>query len=404
MPRTRSFAAAMTARDPHEEGRSATVLELFFDLVFVVAIAQAASNLHHELAAGHTVDGLVNYAVVFFAIWWAWMSFTWFASAYDPDDTAYRLGVFVQIVGSLFLAAGVNRAFDGDAFGGDWTIFVIGYVILRVPVVWHWWRASNDDPANRASNRRYAMGVSVLQVGWILLQWAPEGAFVVLFLLLGLGELAVPPWAERASPHDWRYHAEHITERYGLLTIIVLGEAILASALALQVIIDGGAIEGRFVEIIVGALLTVLSMWWIYFDRPTHDLLTDATSSIKWGYGHYFIFSSVAAAGAGVAVAVDVADAHAEASATDAALIVGIGAALFVLAVWWLHDLPHGIGQSESLGMLVGAGAIVVVAAASANVLWVGVVLALVAATRTAAIHQDQPDGLELPDDEFYVG
>ena len=99
----------MVARSTDEEHRSATVLELFFDLCFVVAVAQSASALHQEVAADHVGEGVVGYASLFFAIWWAWMNFTWFASAYDTDDVPYRLTTLVQIAGALILAAGVPR-------------------------------------------------------------------------------------------------------------------------------------------------------------------------------------------------------------------------------------------------------------------------------------------------------
>jgi len=93
--------ALMRGRSPHELHRAATPLELFFDLVFVVAIAQAASELHHAIADGRALEGLVGYAMVFFAIWLAWLNFTWFASAYDTDDVPYRLAVFVHMGGAL---------------------------------------------------------------------------------------------------------------------------------------------------------------------------------------------------------------------------------------------------------------------------------------------------------------
>ena len=88
------------------------VMELLFDLCFVVAVAQAGGRLHHALAENHVGQGVVGYGMVFFAIWWAWMNFTWFASAYDCDDVPYRLATLVQIAGALILAAGVPRAFD----------------------------------------------------------------------------------------------------------------------------------------------------------------------------------------------------------------------------------------------------------------------------------------------------
>jgi len=85
----------LAPRLPDEPHRASTTLELLFDLVSVVAIASAAAGLHHAIIEAHVVDGIITYVLAFFAIWWAWMNFTWFASAYDNDDTAYRLVVMV---------------------------------------------------------------------------------------------------------------------------------------------------------------------------------------------------------------------------------------------------------------------------------------------------------------------
>src|SRR4051812_46418822 len=104
----------MRARAADESHRVSTPLELFFDLCFVVAVAQAATPLHHAISEHHIAAGVQGYARVFFAIWWAWMNFTWFASAYDTDDDVYRITTLVQIAGALVLAAGVAPAFDGD--------------------------------------------------------------------------------------------------------------------------------------------------------------------------------------------------------------------------------------------------------------------------------------------------
>ncbi|HET7720442.1 MAG TPA: low temperature requirement protein A, partial [Acidimicrobiales bacterium] len=93
----------MRPRDPGQAHRAATPLELFFDLTFVVAVAQCAASLHHAVAADHAGDVAFAYPATFFAIWWAWMNFTWFASAYDVDDTLYRIATFVQMAGVLVL-------------------------------------------------------------------------------------------------------------------------------------------------------------------------------------------------------------------------------------------------------------------------------------------------------------
>ena len=95
----------MSGRDPEESHRASTPLELFFDLCFVVAVAAAAATLHHDLTLDH-LDGLVGYAMVFFAIWWAWVNYSWFASAYDSGDVTFRLLTFVVMTGVLVLAAG----------------------------------------------------------------------------------------------------------------------------------------------------------------------------------------------------------------------------------------------------------------------------------------------------------
>src|SRR5438067_1580398 len=103
--RTGHWYARMVARDTREAHRVATPLELLFDLCFAVAVARAAAQLHHDLSAGHVGQGMLGYVTVFFAIWWAWVNFTWFASAYDTDDAVYRLTTLIQISGALTVAA-----------------------------------------------------------------------------------------------------------------------------------------------------------------------------------------------------------------------------------------------------------------------------------------------------------
>ena len=160
----------MAPRSPHESHRTATPLELFFDLVFVVAIAQAASGLHHAVTEGHAVEGLIGYLMVFFAIWWAWMNFTWFASAYDCDDVPYRIAVLVQMTGALILAAGLPAMFESRTLNGA---TVGGYVLMRLAAVAQWVRAGRSDPEHRATAYRYAIGIAVLQVAWIAVLFVP---------------------------------------------------------------------------------------------------------------------------------------------------------------------------------------------------------------------------------------
>jgi len=325
----------MNPRSPHEAHRSATPLELFFDLVFVVAIAQAAAELHHAVSEAHAAQGLMGYLMVFFAIWWAWMNFTWFASAYDCDDVPYRLLVFVQIAGALLIAAGVPQMFEMRAPN---LAIVSGYVVMRMALVPQWLRAAASDPPRRTTARRYAAGITTLQVAWAGMLLVP-GFWVPGFLTLAALELMVPVWAEWAGQTTW--HPHHIAERYGLLTLIVLGESILSANTAIQSSLASGETLSGLVPIIIGGLLIVFSMWWVYFDRPVHDLLTSFRKAIVWGYGHYVVFGAAAAVGAGLGVAVDEAAHHAKVTSVGAGAAVAIPVAAYLLSLWLLHDRPE---------------------------------------------------------------
>src|ERR1700677_4658222 len=150
----------MVQRDPNEAHRAATPLELFFDLTFVAAVAQAGSGLEQGLVGGDARRVLIAYPLVFFAIWWAWINFTWFASAYDVDDVPYRLAVLVQMTGVLILAAGTTRALEHWNFD----LMVLGYVVMRLAMVSLWLRAAFSDPIGRRTALRYAGGIALVQV------------------------------------------------------------------------------------------------------------------------------------------------------------------------------------------------------------------------------------------------
>jgi low temperature requirement protein LtrA len=167
---------------------------------------------------------------------------------------------------------------------------------MRLSLVTLWLRAASGDPPRRGCAQRYALGVPFLQVAWVALLFAPREYGLLGFWILATGEILVPAWAERAAPTTW--HPEHIAERYGLFTLITLGESILAALVAIRSATEAGASAVGLLPIIVGGLLIVFSFWWLYFERAAHELLESATSAFLWGYGHYFVFGSAAAVGA----------------------------------------------------------------------------------------------------------
>jgi low temperature requirement protein LtrA len=328
----------MTARDTDEPHRVSSPLELLFDLTFVVAIAALTAQLAHGIAGGHVLDELAPFFMVFFAIWWAWMNFTWFASSYDTDDVPYRLLTMVQMAGVLVLAAGVPAAFEES----DFRAVTLGYLVMRIGLVAQWVRAGVEHPAGRATAFRYATGISVVQALWLLrLLLAetgvlPEGSVVGVFAGLVVLELAVPPWAERPRSTTW--HAHHIAERYGLFTIILLGESVLAASTGVAAGFAGGGLGPAFGTIALGGLVLLFALWWLYFLEPSGRGLADnRRHSYLWGYGHYGIFASLAALGAGLEVAVAQTGHHLEVSAMVVAYAVAVPVGAFLVLLWAVH-------------------------------------------------------------------
>lgn len=335
-PQPRQWIVPMRPRSPEEKHRVSTPLELFFDLVFVVAIAQAGAALHHGFAEGHITDSIFSYLSVFFAIWWAWINFTWFASAYDCDDVPYRLMTFVQIIGALIIAAGVPQAFEY----ADYTVVVIGYVVMRLSLVTQYIRAMLNTPSRQVTGMRYIVGTIACQIAWIgLVFFQGQWFHPYIFILLVIAELFVPIWAARAGATSW--HPGHITERYGLFTIIVLGESILSTSLGIQAAIGAGEFHTNLIPVIAGGILIIFSMWWAYFDWSMEDVLNSIRVVFLWGYGHYFIFASIAAAGAGLAVEIDYVLHHAEIDSTTAGMMITIPCILYLLTLWTLHAKPQ---------------------------------------------------------------
>ncbi|MEU6774154.1 low temperature requirement protein A [Streptomyces sp. NPDC046759] len=340
----------LTARGRGEAHRVSSPLELFFDLCFVVAIAQAGGQLVHAVAEGHAGGGILDYAMQFFSIWWAWMNFTWFASAYDNDDTLYRVVTLVQISGVLVLAAGISQAFQQH----DYLVVWIGYVIMRLAMAAQWLRAAGSaGGAERTMALRYAGGVLTCQVGWLGLVLLPVPARPWVFLVMAIAEMCVPLYAEKDCETSW--HPHHIAERYGLFTIIVLGETISAASVAVKNAVEEHSALGELLPIAAGGLLIVFSAWWIYFVVPIHGHLRSSGHAFLWGYGHYLIFASAAAIGAGLGVAVEQAVGRSRISTLSASAAVTLPTALYLLTVWLLHSRHFKVGIAQQLVLPVTA-------------------------------------------------
>jgi low temperature requirement protein LtrA len=365
----------MPARDHREEHRVATPLELFYDLVVVIAVAFAATAFHHSIAENHIANGLLSYVMVFWSIWWAWMSFTWFASSYDTDDAPYRIAVFFQLLGSLILAAGVDNIFEHR----DFTMSMAGYVIMRIALVALWLRVIKTNPKDKIGALRYAVGISACQFGWVILILVlPSSMLLGGFLFLLLCEHFVPFYADFKKHTKW--HRHHVIERFGLMTIIVLGESLLSSANAIKTLM--GHFNLSLLSALCGGLLILFSMWWLYFDEDEHPALVYSHIAFIWGYGHFFVFAAIAATGAGLAVVTEQLVGHANINSTVAVSSVAIPVAIYLLALWFVHDVPAIRNIKKKLQFPIASALILLMPFSQLGVLGVGTILVLLLIVR----------------------
>ena len=297
----------MGGRDPHEEHRVATPLELLFDLTFATCFSFAASQFAAALAEGRYAAAALGFGFASFAICWAWINFSWFSSAYDTDDWLFRISTMVQMIGVLVLAIGLPSMFASIERGQrlDNSVMVLGYVIMRVALVSQWLRAAKQDPAGRRACVTYAITIFVAQIGWVALIFARLSGVgaIVPFTILALIEFAGPALAERKDGGT-PWHAHHIVERHSLFAIIALGEGVVGTVAALSAVVEqqGWTLDAALVGI-AGTGLT-FGMWWIYYMVPSAEILErHRDRAFVWGYGQILIVTAIVATGAGLHVA-----------------------------------------------------------------------------------------------------
>jgi len=358
----------MTGRDPHEDNRAATPLELLFDLTFVVAFGVSASEFAHMLSENHVGAGLAGFAFSVFAVCWAWINFTWFASAYDTDDWVYRVTTMLQMVGVIILALGIPPVFSSIEHGDhvDNRILVAGYVVMRIAMVFQWLRAARQDPQRRSACLTYAAAITIAQIGWIAAIFVHTSVptTFLLFAVLIFVEL-LGPWIAERRKTETPWHSHHIAERYGLLVIIALGEGVVGTVASLSAVVghQGWTMDAVLVAI-AGTGLT-FGMWWLYFAVPAGELLhAHRVRSFVWGYGHILLFGSVVATGAGLHSTAYYISHESKLGAVECVLAVAIPVGVYILCVFALYFVL--VRSFDTVHILVLAGAAAVLAAAIA--------------------------------------
>lgn len=276
-----------------EEGRRATWLELFFDLVFVAAVAQVGTHLQDD----YSVHGLARFSVLFLLIWWAWLGHTAYSTRFDTDDVVQRGLTFLQMFLVAVMAINATSALDSRDSAG----FAAAYAVMRLVLVVQFFRARRV-PRARALATRYALTCGAAACLWLTSALVPAPArFWVWALALAI-DMGTPLLASGhliRVPHD----AAHLPERYGLFSIILLGEAMVAimSGMAQQ---QGWSIAAASSAVMGMAL--IFAVWWWYFDGVDAVAERRVRSPREvarfhaWSYLHFPLYLGIAVTGVGI--------------------------------------------------------------------------------------------------------
>jgi low temperature requirement protein LtrA len=231
------------------EDERVTPLELFFDLVFVLALTQCTTLIAHDATWGGMLKGLL----VLGMLWWSWVGYAWLTSVVDPEEGTVRLVIFVAMAAFLVAALCVPGAFGDDAL-----LFACAYAVVRVAHIVLFMLASRDDDALRKSVIGLA-GSTAVGAGLLFVAAATSGAAQVA--LWGLALLLDAGGPLLFGQDGWKLVPGHFAERHGLIVIIALGESIVAIGVGAKASIDAGVVAAGLLGVAVGAAL-----WWVYFD------------------------------------------------------------------------------------------------------------------------------------------
>jgi low temperature requirement protein LtrA len=271
--------------------RHASWLELFFDVVFVVAIAQLA----HELDLDHSLRGFAVFGALFLPVYIAWQGFTIYADRFDTDDAVFRVAIFAGMLAIAALAVQVPDVAHGESTG-----FVVAYAVLRSLMVALYLRSYRHVPAARPLIVRYATGYSLGIALWLASLAFPAPTRYVIWGVALAWEYSLPIRFRR-------FHASipvstsHVPERFALFTIIVLGETIVAVALGTA------DTEWALESAVVGGLgfVVTATLWWIYFGTGAGmEMIPTVRAILVFTHVHIPVLAALTAVSAGVAVAI----------------------------------------------------------------------------------------------------
>jgi low temperature requirement protein LtrA len=247
-------SSTVSSRAPHltavmREGDRVTSLELFFDLVFVIALTQCTALI----ARTPTWEGVIKGLLVLGVLWWSWVGYSWLTSVVDPEEGSVRLVMFAAMAALLVADLCVPRA-----FGSEGLLFACAYAVVRIAQIGLFMLASRGDPGLRRSVLALAAS-SAVGVGLLIVAAFTDGGLQIGIWALALALDGVGPFLFGAE--GWKLAPRHFAERHGLIIIIALGESVLAIGAGAGARLDPGVVAAAVLGMVVAATL-----WWAYFD------------------------------------------------------------------------------------------------------------------------------------------
>jgi low temperature requirement protein LtrA len=327
-----------------EEGeRHASWLELFFDLVFVVAITE----LSHYLVVDQSAGGFIRFVALFFPVFVAWQGYMAYASRFDTDDLAFRFAYFLAMLAIAAMAVLIDDVARGMHTGA----FVLAYVVLRSIMLALYARAWRAVPEARALIRFYGGGYSLGVSLWIVSLAFDTPWRYVIWVVAQVIELSLPPLSTRLHRRI-PVSASHLPERWALFTLIVLGESVVAVGIATSGT-SWGFSSGAAAVL---GFASVAAVWWLYFDRQASVALRGSTMSIVvYSYAHIPLLAGLAAMSAGMRLLIARAGANHLGSGASFALVGGV--VLYLVGLIGTRTVvvqgPHRLGISLKLAATV---------------------------------------------------
>lgn len=351
--------AALRRDEDFDIERKVSWLELFFDLVFVVVLARLA----HDLAHHPDLDHLIDFVLLFAAVFWAWNAFTYYIERFESGGLEQRFFVFAAMAAVAALAIWTE-----GGLGSHYTGFAWAYIAVRCVNMVQWLRASIHVPSFRPVGVRFIGGFAVVAALLLVAIGLDDTPRRVVFAVAILIDIATPLFTLRHQASLPRLSTSKFPERFGLFTILVLGESVVGVITGLSEINEAGELGARQLADGALGLLVGIGLWWIYFDFVARRAAKPVLSmALAWVYLHLAALAAIMATGAAISVAI--ADTLDDGLSDNGRVLLAgsVAAALFglgLLETTLLRSPGEPTDPVISPGIKMGAAGVVLIAGA----------------------------------------